>query len=183
MSVKGFVQIFPKRSFKNLKPASSRAIKEVARRSYSVYIYAEVRTMIYVSRKEHFNAAHKLYNPAWTPEKNVEVFGPCANENWHGHNFDLIVTIKGNPDPLTGFVVDLKKLSTLIRTDVIDKLDHKNLNLDVDFMKGKLASCETLVVEIWKILDQSLPGITTFGKLHCIRLYETPRNYVEYFGE
>jgi len=139
--------------------------------------------MIYVSRKEHFNAAHKLYNPAWTHERNVEVFGPCANENWHGHNFDLIVTIKGKPDPLTGFVVDLKKLSTLIRTDVIDKLDHKNLNLDVDFMQGKLASCETLVVEIWKILDHSLPSITGFGKLHSIRLYETPRNYVEYFGE
>ncbi|MGC3944197.1 MAG: 6-carboxytetrahydropterin synthase [Chryseolinea sp.] len=139
--------------------------------------------MIYVSRKEHFNAAHKLYNPAWSPEKNVEVFGPCANENWHGHNFDLIVTIKGKPDPLTGFVVDLKKLSTLIRQEVIDKLDHKNLNLDVDFMQGKLASCETLVVEIWKILAAMLPSITRYGQLHSIRLYETPRNYVEYFGE
>jgi len=93
--------------------------------------------MIYVSRKEHFNAAHQLYNPGWSKEKNIEVFGPCANENWHGHNFDLIVTVKGNPDPETGFVVDLKKLSTTIRRDVIDKLDHKNLNVDVDFMKGK----------------------------------------------
>jgi 6-pyruvoyltetrahydropterin/6-carboxytetrahydropterin synthase len=139
--------------------------------------------MIYVSRKEHFNAAHKLYNPAWTPEKNAEVFGPCANENWHGHNFDLIVTIKGKPDPLTGFVVDLKKLSGLIRREVIDKLDHKNLNVDVDFMQGKLASCETLVVEIWKILADRLSSITSYGQLHCIRLYETPRNYVEYFGE
>jgi 6-pyruvoyltetrahydropterin/6-carboxytetrahydropterin synthase len=147
------------------------------------YIYTEVDNMIYVSRKEHFNAAHKLYNPSWTHEKNVEVFGPCANENWHGHNFDLIVTIKGKPDPLTGFVVDLKKLSTLIRAEVIDKLDHKNLNLDVDFMQGKLASCETLIVEIWRILAHSLPTITDFGKLHGIRLYETPRNYVEYFGE
>jgi 6-pyruvoyltetrahydropterin/6-carboxytetrahydropterin synthase len=139
--------------------------------------------MIYVSRKEHFNAAHKLYNPAWTPEKNIAVFGPCANENWHGHNFELIVTVKGKPDPETGFVVDLKRLSTMIRKEVIDKLDHKNLNLDVDFMKDKLASCETLVIEIWKILEQNLPTVTTYGKLHSIRLYETPRNYVEYFGE
>ena len=139
--------------------------------------------MIYVSRKEHFNAAHKLYNPAWTREKNAEVFGPCANENWHGHNFDLIVTVKGLPDPDTGFVVDLKKLSTLIRNEVIEKLDHKNLNLDVDFMQGKLPSCENLIVEIWRILESRLPAIGFRGKLHVIRLYETPRNYVEYFGE
>jgi 6-pyruvoyltetrahydropterin/6-carboxytetrahydropterin synthase len=139
--------------------------------------------MLYISRKEHFNAAHKLYNPAWTKEKNIEVFGPCANDNWHGHNFDLIVTVKGEPDPETGFVVDLKRLSTLIRKEVIDKLDHKNINLDVDFMQGKLASCENLIVEIWKILDAKLPSITIYGKLHSLRLYETPRNYVEYFGE
>ncbi|HEX5171482.1 MAG TPA: 6-carboxytetrahydropterin synthase [Cyclobacteriaceae bacterium] len=139
--------------------------------------------MIYVSRKEHFNAAHKLYNPSWSPEKNREVFGPCANENWHGHNFDLIVTVKGNPDPDTGFVVDLKKLSNMIKSEVIDKLDHKNLNLDVEFMKEKLASCENLIIEIWKILEKNLPGVTSSGKLHSIRLYETPRNYVEYFGE
>ena len=139
--------------------------------------------MLYVSRKEHFNAAHKLYNPEWSREKNVEVFGPCANENWHGHNFDLIVTIKGIPDPGSGFVVDLKKLSTLIKAEVIDKLDHKNLNVDVDFMQDKLASCENLIVEIWKILNKHLPSITSNGKLHSLRLYETPRNYVEYFGE
>ncbi len=139
--------------------------------------------MLYISRKEHFNAAHKLYNPAWTKEKNMEVFGPCANDNWHGHNFDLIVTVKGEPDPETGFVVDLKRLSTLIRMEVVDKLDHKNINLDVNFMQGKLASCENLIVEIWKILDAKLPSITKYGKLHSLRLYETPRNYVEYFGE
>jgi 6-pyruvoyltetrahydropterin/6-carboxytetrahydropterin synthase len=116
-------------------------------------------------------------------EKNIEVFGPCANENWHGHNFELIVTVKGKPDPETGFVVDLKRLSRMIRTEVVDKLDHKNLNLDVDFMRDKLASCETLVVEIWKILEKNLPSVTSYGKLHSIRLYETPRNYVDYFGE
>ena len=138
--------------------------------------------MLYISRKEHFNAAHKLYNPAWTKEKNVEVFGPCANENWHGHNFDLIVTVAGTRDPETGFVVDLKKLSILIREEVIDKIDHKNLNTDVDFMQGKLASCETLIIEIWNILAPAVPRITNYGKLHSLRLYETPRNYVEYFG-
>jgi 6-pyruvoyltetrahydropterin/6-carboxytetrahydropterin synthase len=141
------------------------------------------RRMVYISRKEHFNAAHKLYNPNWTPEKNTEVFGPCANVNWHGHNFELIVTVKGKPDPETGFVVDLKKLSTLIRREVIDKLDHKNLNEDVDFMQGKMASCENLIMEIWNILEQPVGALTPYGQLHSLRLYETPRNYVEYFGE
>ncbi|MFT6827746.1 MAG: 6-pyruvoyltetrahydropterin/6-carboxytetrahydropterin synthase [Roseivirga sp.] len=138
--------------------------------------------MIYVSRKEHFNAAHKLYNPNWTEEKNTEVFGPCANANWHGHNFELITTVKGMPDPDTGFVVDLKQLSNLIRDKVIDKLDHKNLNIDVDFMLGKMASCEILVMEIWKILEPEVSRITPNGKLHSLKLYETPRNFVKYFG-
>jgi 6-pyruvoyltetrahydropterin/6-carboxytetrahydropterin synthase len=137
--------------------------------------------MIYVSRKEHFNAAHKLYNPNWSKEKNEEIFGPCANENWHGHNFDLIVTVKGTPDPETGFVIDLKRLSNLIRELIIDKLDHKNLNVDVDFMSGKLASCENLIIEIWNILDPAIRKISK-STLYSLRLYETPRNYVEYFG-
>ncbi len=138
--------------------------------------------MIYVSRKEHFNAAHKLYNPSWSKEKNHEVFGPCANENWHGHNYDLIVTVGGTPDPDTGFVIDLKKLSDLIRQEVIEKVDHKNLNLDVDFMSGKMASTENLVIELWNILRPKISSISRYGKLHSIRLFETPRNYVEYFG-
>jgi 6-pyruvoyltetrahydropterin/6-carboxytetrahydropterin synthase len=139
--------------------------------------------MVYVSRTEHFNAAHKLYNPAWSKEKNEEVFGPCANPNWHGHNFDLIVTVKGRADPDTGFVVDLKKLSTLIRREVIEQLDHKNLNTDVPFMSDKLASCENLAIEIWKILQPQIQAISRFGQLHSVKLYETPRNYVEYFGD
>lgn len=139
--------------------------------------------MIYVSRKEHFNAAHKLYNPNWSKERNEEVFGPCANANWHGHNFDMIVTVKGRPDPETGFVVDLKQLSNLIRKEIIEKVDHRNLNVDVEFMQGKMASCEILVMEIWKILAPAIRTITNVGQLHSIRLYETPRNYVEYFGE
>jgi len=140
--------------------------------------------ILYVSRQEHFNAAHKLYNPNWTEEKNIEMFGPCANANWHGHNFDLIVTVKGEPDPDTGFVIDLKKLSSLIRKEVIDKVDHKNLNLDVDFMLGKMASTEILAHEFWKILEPHIHQISRGrGVLHCIKLYETPRNYVEYYGE
>jgi len=139
--------------------------------------------MVYVSRKEHFNAAHKLSNPAWSKEKNLEIFGPCANENWHGHNFDLIITVRGNPDPETGFVIDLKKLSNLIRAEVVDKLDHKNLNLDVDFMQGKMASTENLAVEIWKILAPAIPAVSSRAQLHSVRLFETPRNYVEYFGD
>lgn len=138
--------------------------------------------MIYVSRKEHFNAAHKLYNPSWTEEKNVEVFGPCANSNWHGHNFELITTVKGWPDPDTGFVVDLKKLSTLIRREIIDKVDHKNLNMDVDFMSGKMASCENLAIEFWKILEPEVKKLGKNSALHCLKLIETPRNYVEYYG-
>ena len=139
--------------------------------------------MIYVSRKEHFNAAHKLTNPNWSREKNIEVFGPCANENWHGHNFDLYVTVKGNPDPETGFLVDWKKLSILIKKEILDKVDHKNLNMDVDFMEGKLASCEILVMEFWKILKPKIPGISKYGELHKIRLFETPRNFVDYYGD
>ncbi|MGI9543202.1 MAG: 6-pyruvoyl trahydropterin synthase family protein [Cyclobacteriaceae bacterium] len=139
--------------------------------------------MIYVSRREHFNAAHKLSNPKWSKAKNQEVFGPCANENWHGHNYEIIVTVKGEPDPETGFVVDLKKLSILIKQKVLDELDHKNLNLDVPFMQGKMASTENLALEIWKILRAGIPTITDYGTLHSIKLFETPRNYVEYFGE
>ncbi|UOQ52633.1 6-pyruvoyl trahydropterin synthase family protein [Hymenobacter cellulosivorans] len=138
--------------------------------------------MIYVSRQEHFNAAHKLYNPAWTEERNKEVFGPCANTNWHGHNYDLIVTVKGQPDPETGFVIDLKQLSNIIREHVVDQVDHKNLNLDVPFMKDQLASTENLVVAFWQILAREIPKISS-AQLHCIKLYETPRNFVEYYGE
>ena len=136
--------------------------------------------MVYLTRVEHFNAAHKLYNPNWNREKNEEVFGKCANENWHGHNYELYVTVKGRPNPDTGFVYDVKRLSTLIREQVIEKVDHKNLNVDVDFLEGKICSTENLAVGIWNQLTPHLPQEV---QLHCIRLYETPRIYVEYFGE
>ena len=136
--------------------------------------------MVYLTRLEHFNAAHKLYNPAWSKEKNEAVFGECANENWHGHNFELHVTIKGVPDKDSGFIIDAKHLSRLIKEHVIEKLDHKNLNIDVDFLSGKICSIENLVIEIWKQLQPHLPHHVT---LHSLKLYETPRIYVEYFGE
>jgi len=135
--------------------------------------------MVYLTRAEHFNAAHKLYNPSWSKEKNDEVFGKCANDNWHGHNYELFVTVKGDPDPDTGFLIDAKKLSGIINRFVIDKLDHRNLNLDVDFMQGKMCSSENLVIEIWNQLQPNLPANV---QLHCIKLFETPRIYVEYFG-
>ncbi len=135
--------------------------------------------MVYITRIEHFNAAHKLYNPSWSREKNEEVFGKCANENWHGHNFELFVTLKGEPDPDTGFVYDVKKLSIIVQEHVIEKLDHKNLNVDVDFMKGKLCSIENLVIGIWNELVPHLPAGV---ELHCLKLSETPRIFVEYHG-
>ncbi len=135
--------------------------------------------MVYITRIEHFNAAHKLFNPTWSREKNEEMFGKCANENWHGHNFELHVTLKGEPDPESGFVFDVKKLSIIVKEHIIDKLDHKNLNVDVDFMKGKLCSIENLVTAIWTQLSPKLPENVM---LHSLKLYETPRIYVEYFG-
>lgn len=136
--------------------------------------------MVYLTRVEHFNAAHKLYNPAWSSEKNEEVFGKCANENWHGHNYELYVTVKGKPSKDTGFVFDVKRLSLLIKEQIIEKVDHRNLNMDVDFMQGQLCSTENLAIGIWNELKPHLPeGV----QLYCIKLYETPRIYVEYFGE
>jgi len=136
--------------------------------------------MVYLTRQEHFNAAHKLFNPAWTKEENEAVFGVCANENWHGHNYNLYVTVKGFPHPDTGFVYDVKKLSVLIKEHVIDHLDHRNLNMDVPFLTGTMCSTENLAIAIW---NQLLPHIPENVHLHCVKLYETPRIYVEYFGK
>lgn len=136
--------------------------------------------MIYITRKESFNAAHKLARPDWSDDHNLEVYGKCANPNWHGHNYQLFVTVKGEINPETGFLVDLKWLKTIINEHIIDKLDHRNLNLDVDFMKDKLASTENLAIAVW---EQLLPHITAGGAiLHCVKIYETDNNFVEYFG-
>ena len=139
--------------------------------------------MIYISRDAHFCAAHKLYNKNWSKEKNEEIFGACANENWHGHNFDMTVTVKGSIDPDTGFVMNFKDLNRIIKKEILEKIDHKNLNLDVDFMQGKLTSCENLIVEIWKILKIKIERKTNDRcSLHCIKLKETNNNYAEYYG-
>ncbi len=135
--------------------------------------------MVYLTRVEHFNAAHKLFNPAWSVEKNEAVFGKCANENWHGHNYELYVTIKGDPNPDTGFLFDVKKLSTIIKDHVLELLDHKNLNIDVPFLAGKMCSTENLAIGIW---NQLVPQLPAGVALHGIKLYETPRIFVEYFG-
>lgn len=136
--------------------------------------------MIYITRKEHFNAAHKLYKEEWSEEQNQAVFGKCSNPNWHGHNYDLFVTVKGEINPETGFVIDLKQLRDIINIEAVDKLDHKNINLDVDFMRGKMASTEVLAQEIW---NQIVEPIQKAGAiLHCVKLYETENNFVEYFG-
>jgi 6-pyruvoyltetrahydropterin/6-carboxytetrahydropterin synthase len=139
--------------------------------------------MVYVSRKEHFNAAHKLYNNSWSASKNEEVFGACANENWHGHNFELTVTVAGNPDPNTGFLVDLNKLGKLIRAEIVERVDHKNINLDVDFMDGKMPTIEILIMEFWKILEPKVDEITPDGRLHKLLLTETNKQYAEYYGK
>jgi 6-pyruvoyltetrahydropterin/6-carboxytetrahydropterin synthase len=142
--------------------------------------------MVIVCRKEGFCAAHRLYNPHWTKEKNEATFGPCANEYFHGHNFDLTVKVKGIPSPDSGFVLDMKKLGELIKKEVIARLDHKNLNIEVDFLQGKMPSCEILAMEIWKILAPKIHMISdprSEAHLYCIELYETAKNYVEYFGE
>lgn len=137
--------------------------------------------LVYVTRRERFNAAHQMFNPTWSDEKNEDVFGKCANKNWHGHNYELFVTVKGEPNPDTGYCVDLKKVSDVVKSDVIELLDHRNINLDVPFMKDKLASTENLTIEIWKILA---PLIKNLGaELHEVKLYESENNFVTYQGE
>ncbi len=138
--------------------------------------------MVFITRIEHFNAAHRVYNPAWSNEKNEATFGRCANEYYHGHNFELFVTVKGEPNPDTGFVMDLKVLGELMRIEVIDKVDHRNLNMDVDFMQGIIPSCENFIVKIWEILAPKISEKAPNAQLHSLKLIETPKHYVEYFG-
>ena len=138
-------------------------------------------TMVYITRREQFSAAHKLYREDWAVEKNNEVFGKCANPNWHGHNYQLWVTVKGEQNKDTSFVVNLTDVSNIVRENIISKLDHKNVNMDVDFMKGKLATTENLAVEIWKQIEVPINKLGC--ELHCVKIQETENNYVEYFGK
>jgi 6-pyruvoyltetrahydropterin/6-carboxytetrahydropterin synthase len=135
--------------------------------------------MVYVTRKEHFSAAHRLYNPDWTDEHNTAVFDKCNNPRGHGHNYVLEVTVAGKPDPETGYVIDLKQLRDILNVEIIDKVDHKHLNYDVDFLEGIIPTVENLAVMFWHALDSKLPN----GKLHTIKLFESDNNFCEYFGE
>lgn len=135
--------------------------------------------MIYLTRREHFNAAHRLYNPKWSDEKNAEVFGKCANKNFHGHNFEIFVTVKGLPNPDTGFIMNAHTLSKIIVREVCDRLDHKNMSVDIPELQNTLPSTENVIKLIWQWLK---PHITEC-ELHCIKLVETENIYVEYYGE
>lgn len=137
--------------------------------------------MIYVSRRERFSSAHKLWNEQLSEKENDEVFDKCAYPNYHGHNYELIVTVKGKINEKTGYVFDLKKLSRLLKETVINKLDHRNLNMDVDFLAGKITSAENIAVSIWEEIE---PLIRAEGSnLHRVKVVETENNYVEYYGE
>lgn len=136
--------------------------------------------MIYITRRERFNAAHRLFRDDFTEDKNMEIFGKCSNPNWHGHNYELFVTVRGEINKETGFLVNLKRLSLIIRENVINQLDHKNINLEVGFMKDKLASTENLAVGIWEELDEHIKQLG--ADLHCVKVTESENNFVEYYG-
>jgi 6-pyruvoyltetrahydropterin/6-carboxytetrahydropterin synthase len=136
---------------------------------------------VFITRRERFNAAHKLWREDWSLQKNAEVFGKCSNPNWHGHNYVLFVTVKGVPSSETGFVTNLKDLSKLLKQHIIEPLDHRNMNLEVTFMEGKIATTENLAVAIWEEIEDKVNGIG--ATLHCVKLHETENNYVEYYGE
>lgn len=136
--------------------------------------------MMFITRRERFNAAHRLYREDWPNEKNLEVFGKCSNPNWHGHNYIMYITVKGEVSIETGFVVNLKDLSNIINTKIIEKIDHKNLNLEVDFMKNRIVSTENIAIAIWEELEDDIRQIG--AELHCIKIVETENNFVEYYG-
>jgi 6-pyruvoyltetrahydropterin/6-carboxytetrahydropterin synthase len=137
--------------------------------------------MIYVTRRERFSAAHRMYREEWSDEKNLKVFGKCSNPNWHGHNYVLYVTVRGEPSDETGFFMNITKLKEIIREKIINKIDHKNINTEVDFMKGKIATTENLAKAIWTELK---PGIEKEGaSLHRIKVTETENNSIEYYGQ
>jgi len=138
------------------------------------------QSMIYLTRRERFCAAHRMFRQEWSDEVNQRVFGKCSNPNWHGHNYVLWVTVKGEPSDEHGFVMNINILKHIILDNVINKIDHKNLNLEVDFMKGRIATTESLAVAIW---DQLKPHIEKEGAiLHCIKIEETENNSIEYYG-
>jgi 6-pyruvoyltetrahydropterin/6-carboxytetrahydropterin synthase len=136
--------------------------------------------MIYLTRRERFSAAHRMFRQDWPDEQNREVFGKCSNPNWHGHNYDLYVTIKGEISEGRGFIMNISTLKEIITEKIISKIDHKNINLEVDFMKGKIATTENLAISIWNELEE--PVGKAGALLHCVKISETENNSVEYYG-
>lgn len=158
------------------RPASKRAVVALAPKS--VAAVAPVSGEVFITRQVHFNAAHRLHNPAKSAQWNDEHYGLCANPLWHGHNYVLEVTLAGVPDPETGYVMDLGELKRLLNEAVVDPCDHRNLNEQVEFLRGVNPSTENLVIAFWKQIEPRLSS----ARLHCVRLFETPRNYAEYYG-
>lgn len=134
---------------------------------------------VYLTRRETFSAAHRLFNPGLSDEDNFKMFGKCSNPNWHGHNYTLEITVKGEVNNETGFVIDIKNLKNIVHDFVISKVDHKNLNIDTEFMNGIIPTSENISIAIWNQLVNKIPG----GKLYSVKLYETENNYFEYKGE
>lgn len=137
--------------------------------------------VVYLTRRERFNAAHRLFVESWDDAKNLAVFGKCSNPHWHGHNYELFVTVKGEPDPVTGFIANLNHISEIIRKKIIDKCDHKNLNLEVDFLQNIQPTTENLCIAFWKELKPEFEKLNI--RLHCVKLIETENNQAEYYGE
>jgi 6-pyruvoyltetrahydropterin/6-carboxytetrahydropterin synthase len=137
--------------------------------------------MVHIIRREHFSAAHRLFLPEYTDEENFEIFGKCSNPNWHGHNYILYITVKGEADPKTGLVIHLRHVSKLIEEKILKKVDHKNLNLEVDFLSGKVPTSENVAIGIWHELVSDIRKLG--GVLSCVRLEQSENNIVEYYGE
>lgn len=137
--------------------------------------------MIYITRRERFTAAHRLFKEEYSDQENLEIFGKCSNPNWHGHNYQLFVTVKGEINPETGFLINLVDLKNIIREKIIAKVDHKNLNIEVDFLDKKFTSTEVIAVAIWGELESNIEQMG--ASLHCVKISETENNSVEYYGE
>jgi 6-pyruvoyltetrahydropterin/6-carboxytetrahydropterin synthase len=136
--------------------------------------------MIYITRRERFSAAHRMFREEWTDEENYKVFGKCSNPNWHGHDYILYITVRGEADPDHGFFMNITTLKQIIREKIIDKVDHRNINLEVSFMQGKIATTENLAIAIWNELK---PEVEKEGAiLHCVKICETENNTIEYYG-
>jgi len=149
-----------------------------ARRRSAARVPRALAGTVYITRQVHFNSAHRLHNPAKSQRWNVAQYGPCTNPHWHGHNYVLEVTVCGEPDPETGYVLDLGRLKRILHEAVVDSCDHRNLNTDVKFLRGVIPTTENLVIAFWQQIEPRLPA----GRLHCVQLFETPRNSAAYYG-